>query len=298
MVKVKKPNFFIIGAPKCGTTSLAAWLSEHPQVFFSKHKEPHHFNTDQNWVITPGRDDYERLFAEANEQHLAIGEGSVWYLYSKQAINNIKKYAPQAKFIVCLRNPVEMAYSLHGQQIFSGNEHIYDFKEAWSLNDVRLRGELVRHLCREPKHLAYGTACLLGEQLQRLFLQVTRDRVHILFLDDVKNDPKTAYLSVLKFLGLSENSNQNFEVKNLAKKRKSMLIRQAVLLLGNIKRRLGIKKSFGILTMIDSHNIKYRTRQSLDVEMKRKMQDYFHKDIALLESLLDKDLSSWKKNDR
>jgi hypothetical protein len=292
---MKKPNFFIIGAPKCGTTSLATWLSEHPQVFFSKYKEPHHFNIDENYVITPDCDDYERLFDGANEQHLAIGEGSVWYLYSKQAINNIKKYAPKAKFIVCLRNPVEMAYSLHDQQVFSGNENIYDFAEAWSLSDKRLRGESVNRWCREPKHLAYGTACLLGEQVQRLFLQVPRDRVHIFLLDDVKNDPRTAYLSVLKFLGLSENSNQDFEVKNSAKKRRSMLIRQAVLLLGNIKRRLGIKKSFGILTMINNQNAKYRTRRLPDVEMRSKLQDYFHEDITLLESLLGKDLSSWKK---
>jgi predicted nuclease of predicted toxin-antitoxin system len=100
---------------------------------------------------------------------------------------------------------------------------------------------------------------------------------------------------VLKFLGLSENSNQDFEVKNSAKKRKSMLIWQAVLLLGNIKRRLGIKKSFGILTMINNQNAKYRTRRLLDVEMRSKLQDYFHEDITLLESLLGKDLSSWKK---
>lgn len=290
---MKKPNFFIIGAPKCGTTSLAAWLSDHPQVFFSPYKEPHHFNTDENSVWIPDRDEYESLFKGASERHLAIGEGSVWYLHSKHAVPNIEQYAPQAKYIVCLRNPVEMAYSLHEQQIFSGNENTLDFREAWCLNNARLSGEAVSRWCREPTHLAYRTACLLGAQLQRLYANVPRERVHVVLLDDVKRDPRDAYLKVLAFLRVDDDGRTVFAVKNPAKARKSMLLRRAVQVLGGLKRGLGIKYNFGLLNALDKKNIQYRARAPLSPDMRSQLQDYFTEDIALLERLLGKDLQHW-----
>ncbi|MGR8952993.1 MAG: sulfotransferase, partial [Gammaproteobacteria bacterium] len=99
----------------------------------SPHKEPLHFNTGEAWITTPDRRDYEKLFKGASERHIAVGEASTWYLYSMTAVANIEAYVSDARYIVCLRNPVEMAYSLHEQQIVCGNEHIEDFERAWKL---------------------------------------------------------------------------------------------------------------------------------------------------------------------
>ena len=85
---VRKPNFFIIGAPKCGTTSLATWLSGHPNVFMSAVKEPHFFNTDDRRFIST-LEAYENLFRAASSDHCAVGEASVWYLSSTEAVRNI-----------------------------------------------------------------------------------------------------------------------------------------------------------------------------------------------------------------
>lgn len=132
---MKKPNFFIIGAPKCGTTSLAAWLAEHPQIFMSPIKEPQFFNKDVGFPMK-SLQAYEKLFKDASSGHIAVGEATVLYLYSKVAVRNILDYNPDAKFIVCLRNPVDMAYSLHEQWFFNGIEDIEDFKEAWLMQDI------------------------------------------------------------------------------------------------------------------------------------------------------------------
>ena len=113
---MKKPNFFIIGAPKCGTTSLANWLAEHPRVFFSDTKEPHFFCTD-GYTGVKTLKQYEKLFEDAKPHHLAVGEGSTHYLFSKVAVPNILVYNPDARFIVCLRNPVDMAPSLHSERL-------------------------------------------------------------------------------------------------------------------------------------------------------------------------------------
>jgi len=85
---MKKPNFFILGAPKCGTTSLAMWLSEHPNIFMCPIKEPHYFNTDGLQRIKT-LEQYESLFTDAKPEHVAVGEASTHYLYSKEAVPRI-----------------------------------------------------------------------------------------------------------------------------------------------------------------------------------------------------------------
>ena len=90
----RRPDFFILGAPKCGTTALSEYLRRHPRVFVSRPKEPHYFCADFDYYYAPGQrteEHYLRLFAEADEGHLAVGEASVWYLYSEDAARNIAR---------------------------------------------------------------------------------------------------------------------------------------------------------------------------------------------------------------
>lgn len=269
------------------------WLSEHPQVFFSAEKEPHFFNTDHAWILTPTLKDYERYFLGAKSNHLAVGEGSVWYLYSKTAVLNIEKYSPGARYIVCLRNPIDMAYSLHEQQVITGNEHIKDFALAWRLKDARLQGKEVSHWCVEPSHLAYGNVCKLGEQLQRLYKTVPSNRVFTVLLDDLKDNPRQLYLDILYFLNLDDDDRCEFQAENMAKKLKSISLRKIVRMIGYFKQIMGVRKGLGILKAIDRYNIYYRPRQKMDRELKLELIEYFKADIKLLEKLLNRDLSFW-----
>src|SRR6202044_1854761 len=156
-----KPNFFILGAPKCGTTSLAAWLAGHPEIYLSPTKEPHFFNTDHR-RLTNSLESYEQLFAATDQRHRAVGEASVWYLASSTAAANILNYSPEAKFIVMLRDPTEMASSLHEELVFTGREDVVDFAEAWNLQETRQNRRHVPVKVWEPKFVQYGEACSLG----------------------------------------------------------------------------------------------------------------------------------------
>lgn len=81
------PELYIIGAPKCGSTALARYLSEHPNISFSKPKEPHLFATDlpkQRLVDTAP--EYLELFPPSKAKPTIRAEGSVWYLYSREAV--------------------------------------------------------------------------------------------------------------------------------------------------------------------------------------------------------------------
>ena len=161
----RRPNFFILGAPKCGTTALSAYLREHPRVFVSQPKEPHYFCDDFDYYYAPGQRSeahYLGLFADADERHLAVGEASVWYLYSATAARNIIAFAPDARIIVMVRNPVELVPSLHSQLRYMLDEAEPDPAAAWDLLDARARGEGLPDTVRVPEFLQYRDAARLG----------------------------------------------------------------------------------------------------------------------------------------
>jgi hypothetical protein len=99
------PNFVIVGAPKCGTSSLARWLMEHPEVYVVPEKELHFFTGYWN----QGVDWYENCFAPDGER--AVGEASPTYLQNHTAHARMQSLIPDAKLIAIMRNPVDRAYS-------------------------------------------------------------------------------------------------------------------------------------------------------------------------------------------
>jgi sulfotransferase family protein len=287
---MKKPNLFIIGAPKCGTTSLAEWLRQHPQVFLPKSRiEPNFFNTDHVEKFRLTLAEYERLFDSVGDQHKHVCEKSVWYLSSTEAVPSILEYSPDAKFVVCVRNPIEMAYALHHHQVFDGIERLSSFRDAWEAQGERATKQ--DRSARSSTYLLYGWTCQLGAQLERLLARARAERVHVLFMDDIKKAPEAAYAGLLDFLTLSPFT-PKFPVVNQAKANRFPLIRQIAIKAGGAKRALGIRRPFGILDRIGRWN---RTTQKWqpDEEMTGVLSSYFEEDVALLARLTGRDLSHW-----
>lgn len=223
------PNAFLIGGAKCGTTSMALALAEHPNVWFSTPKEPNFFNTDFDvryrkrfgrYDGFPSRECYEAMFAGATAQHRVRMEGSVWYLCSDVAVPSILREQPQARFVVMLRNPVDVAFSLHSQLYWSFQEEEADFARAWSFQERRQRGESIPPLNLEPRLLQYRTLCALGSQLERVLQWAGRERVHVLLLDDLIREPRRVYLETLAFLGLVDDGRRDFSARNENKRHK------------------------------------------------------------------------------
>jgi hypothetical protein len=129
-----RPNFFIVGAPKCGTTALYEYLRLHPNIFMPQYKEPHSFATDLGaYPLIKSPDAYAELFRDACGRHLRVGEASVYYLRSSTAIANIHDFDPEAKIIALFRNPVDLVHALHAQLLYVGEEVVPDFEAAWRL---------------------------------------------------------------------------------------------------------------------------------------------------------------------
>lgn len=288
---MRRPDFFILGAPKCGTTSLAAWLAAHPRIFIPI-KEPHYFNTDEARIFTTLAA-YERLFRRATPDHLAVGESSVWYLYSTAAVSNIEAYAPTARYIVLLRNPLDMAPSLHEQLVFAGVEPEEDFGAAWALQLERRHGRAVPGGMLQPRRLLYGDACKLGAQMARLYERVSRHRVLALLLDDLQADARGAYTRVLEFLGAPDDGRETFPVLNASKVRTVPGIGQLTAAAYRLKHALGIERSFGMLDRLDTLTSERNRRPPLPPRLRAELNDYFADDVRHLSSLLGRDLSHW-----
>jgi len=302
-ITTRKPNFFIIGAPKCGTTSLAYWLSEHPQIYFSPVKEPFFFSSDvfQNFSSW---EEYLGLFADANEDHRAIGEGSTHYLFSRVAVQRIEEAFEDPKYVVVVRDPVDMAYAFHQQQIYGLNENIKDFEKAWRLSPERRAGKQVPPSCQSPMLLDYQNFCLVGEQIERLYAVVPKGRVLILKLDDFRVDSQKEYLKVLRFLNLEDDGRQNFQVYNQAKrwrhKWQGRIVRGLSKFINEIKykRQTLPRKSLGVVDFLKQKTLINDQRPKLTPAFEFELRAFYRDDVSLLSHLLNEDLLNfWHYND-
>jgi Sulfotransferase domain len=303
------PDFFVVGAPKCGTTSLCSYLETHPGIFMSPVKEPHYFYSDFRPSTAPGGrvgafarpDYYSRLFKNAADNQLC-GEGSTLYLFSRFAIRDILKANPHAKLIAMVRNPLDMVVSFHGQKVYSLEEKELDFAVAWSLSEARGRGERVLPGCRAPEELNYKSMGRLGEQIGRLLKLAHPEQVHIIVFDDFLSDTAASYRGVLRFLGLWDPGTTEFPVVNARREHRvqwvSNFLRHPPPPLKQVKSVLTQYFPAELKRMgkpIRRMNTRPAAKPAIGAEMKREMAREFTDDIELLGSLLRRDLSHWYK---
>jgi hypothetical protein len=300
----RRPNFFIVGAPKCGTTALATYLREHSQIFMTQQKEPHYFAGDypifrEVW----SEKQYLRLFRSADNSHLAVGEASVWYLYSENALPRIKAFSPDARIIVQVRNPVDLVYSYHSQALRALNEDEADFWTAWQLQAERRAGRHIPPTCRMPQLLQYAAHGQLGTKLEQLLTVFPKEQLHVVVFDDLVADSRRTYLDVLDFLGVSDDGRMMFKPVNehmaVRSQRVARLVqRPPAVVRWAIKQRtrMGIRP-MGILKQARLANWQTEQRAPMPAVVRQALIDQFSAEIDLLEQLLKRDLSRWREVD-
>lgn len=290
------PDFFIIGAPKSGTTALSTYLMQHPDIGFSVPKEPHYFNDDFSTRYTYSLGEYMKCFGPTSADKPSVGEGSVFYLRSRTAVPNILKYAPDAKFIVMLRNPVEAVYSWHWQAIYSFGENILDFEQAWLAQRERAQGRRIPRYNRLHEALEYGPLFTYGEQLERLYRAVPEHRVRVILFDDLQKDPSSTYKQTLEFLNVRELELPRYDVINSSKKNRYQTFETISNGLGAVKRALGIKRGFGALKRLKKWNTRYQQRPPLSASFKSTLRAYYHDDVLKTSSIIHRNLDEWVRD--
>lgn len=309
----QKPNFFVVGAVKAGTTSLYHYLSQHPQVFLSPVKEPNYFSTDidvasfsDSYLRNPLADldsyfnqkplqkihaaffvrkphQYELLFNGATTQK-AIGEFSTSYLFSSKAALNIYNYNPDAKIIAILRNPVERAFSHYLMAL------------RYSFTTKRFMDAIKEDMKQKEK--GWGISELFielgmyADQIKAYQDIFPASQIKILLHDDLKNNPENLLKDICLFLEIGPHEFIFKEKHNVASVPKYKRL-MGIMTDTGVKKKINkffpdsMKKHVKNLLFTSSHLPKMAQAEKLF------LLDIYREDIQKTSQLINRDLSDW-----
>ncbi len=317
MTKTNFPNFFLVGAAKAGSTSVAHYLGEHPQIYLSPIKEPNYFSRadinpnhfrellkkriamfDEDKYFTTS--EFTSLHAAylTNEQHykmlfqkadgdLVTGEASVSYLWSPTAPQEIYNANPNAKIIMVLRNPIDRAFS-HYLMDLRVNFTKLSFLDA-------LKKDLESPYKTWNANSKYIELGLYSEQIKRYLAIFPNQNVKIIMFDTLKKNTKQEMINLFEFL----NVDSGFAPDYNKKYNESYLYKNEFV---NAVSRNAKLSHF--LRSILNENIKNKIRHlittkkaipTITADERNYLGTFFKEDIAKIEILLQTNLSDWYK---
>lgn len=208
------PDAVILGAQKCGTSSLQGYLVQHPGVIAPLRKEVHYFDLN----FERGESWYRAHFGREREPGLNL-DASPYYLFHPAVPARLHALLPDAKLIVLLRDPVRRAYSHYWHEHARGREKL-SFEAAIDAEPARLgdidaalaRGDIDRSEAHQ--HLSYLARGRYAEQLERWYALYPRERVLVLRFEDLVRQPLAVLNETLAFLGLPPASSANLGARN------------------------------------------------------------------------------------
>jgi len=295
-VKCREPNFFIVGASRSGTTSLANYLGQHSDIYMSPVKEPSYFIKDYP-VTVQNYSEYLSLFKDAGNAR-AIGEASTGYLFDPDAAQAIHERFQDAKIIIILRNPIDMAASLWRYLVLNGNE-TKSFEDAITPKEREYRKtEEFKKSCASwiwyPAY-QYVERALYFNQVESYIKIFGRDRVRIYIFENFARSPVKICQDIFTFLGvdntfipvvkiLNESGDLRFPtIKKLTDRLYTVL--QPLLPLGLILKLGKLRRA--IIT-------DKQKKALINPSTRKVMEALFRDDIVKLESLLGHEIREWK----
>ncbi|MEP7128853.1 MAG: sulfotransferase [Chitinophagales bacterium] len=297
-----KPGFFVVGAPKSGTTSLYEYLRQHPQVYLPRIKELNFFCTDLHFRF-PLLDEQKFLAYYADyKNESAIGEVSVWNLYSGIAAEQIHRFNPAAKIIILLRNPVDMMYALHSNHVFNDNEIITDFEEALNAQSDRKKGLRISPAIKCPvEALYYFDVASYAVQVKRYLELFGAEKVKVILFDDFIADTEKVYLDILRFIEVDELLPAAFKVYNASKTIRSGFIRQLTVHTPSLIKEVGrwifphqSARRDWLMYWLWKLNTKEKKRSALNPVLRKKISGMMNDDMDTLEKILGRKLDQWR----
>ena len=301
MREVKKPDFFIVGAPKSGTTSLYFYLKSHPEIYLPRRKELLYFCDDLHFTYPLLNEQQFLEYYKDFRNEKTAGEVSVWNLFSTNASKRIKEFNPKAKIIAILRSPADMLYSLHSNHVFNQNEIIPDFEEAWNAVAERKSGKRISKVIKCPvEGLYYTEIGKYSEQLQRYYDVFGRDKVKVILFEEFKSNTKAVYSDLLKFLEVDVSIIPELKVYNSSKTIRSSWMRNMTVNAPQWMRKTGRTifphqsgRRDWLMKTLWKINTKEAEKKKLSSSLRSILLNHYQDDIQRLENLIGRDLSIW-----
>jgi hypothetical protein len=303
----RPPDFFLIGAPKAGTSALHAALAAHPHLFLSRVKEPKYYmcgdspppgyrgpgdaHSNQEWIWQ--RERYLRLFEGAPEGSLR-GESTPFYLYNRDARRRIAVDRPDAKLIAVLRDPVDRAYS--------------NWMHLW-MDGLEPRADVVEAVRHEQKRIDagwapfwhYSSLGMYGRQLADLFDHFPREQVLLLRYKSLIEEPDATLNRVFGFLGVEgadvrtipSDNTRPFVRDGVRARTVGPVIRAGAAVGQFLPPKVWRKVSKPLITQLQKGGDP--SRPKLTPEQRTLLLEPHLEDIALLEELTGESFDQWRE---
>jgi hypothetical protein len=296
---MRKPDFLIIGAPKCGTTAMAHYLASHPEIGMAQPTKPHFFGRDLK-VPRACHTEAEYLSLFPSNARL-WGEATPYYLYSETAAQDIYEFNPAMKLIIMLRNPVDLVYSLHCQRVSNSinSETILTLRDAIAAEGDRALGHRLPPAYPDPKMTLYTKIATFYPQVQRYLKLFPADQMHIILYDDLTSDVGAVYQQVLAFLGATSMQPDRLPVINANRTWRCRGLQQVLETppqgLKTTLHRVGItgKTVYPLYRWLTRANQKVVARSPLDPALAAQLRNRFRPDLDQMSQLLGRSLLHW-----
>jgi len=284
-----KPNVFLVGAAKAGTSALSNFLSQHPEVYMSPIKEPYFF-VENRHIET--KSEYLQLFKNSTREKV-LCEASTGYLYDNSSAVLIKKFCSSAKIIISLRNPIDMAFSFWKYMSIHGSENLPFFD---AINDFsnRTSERFIKNCAGRPENYLYIERAKYFEQVKRYYDVFGANSVKVVLFEQFSSEPFKVLQDIFHFLNVEKSFKPNISVINKGgeirfewlkkiRNKKYPLLKKFIPLLLRDKIRLFIRDI----------NVKKGKSVRLTSEERVSLYNVFEQDVLKLRKLTGIDLSLW-----
>lgn len=283
--KVNWPNFFVVGPPKAGTTSIAHHLKKHPQVFIPDVKEPHYFSPHIESVVNLNLDEYRRLYEKASG-YTAIGDLSASYFLYEEVPGRIFEVSPDARIVMMLRDPVARAYSDFTFARTLGIEPETAFRKALQRYETRDSPEWYLSRCYIEQGLYYSPV----RRYQETF---GKERVLLLPFDDLTRNPREFFARIATHIGVNPGFFETVDLSEALNEYRMPRWRSLV----NLVRRLRLQQMIPASMLRRLRPLFFDTnRDPLDEESRRLLQEMYKPDVAQLEELMGRKFPELRKS--
>lgn len=293
----RRPDLFIVGAPKCGTTAMTRYLEAHPEVFVAARKDLHHFGSDLAFRNRP-REPYTAYlerFAGAGDSRWAC-DSSVWYLFSSRAADEMQAASPGARIIAMIRHPVDAMHALWSQLRLNGlgDEDIADFAEALAAEPDRLAGRRIPPETPLPSALHYREVVSFSGQLQRYIDTFGPDQVRIIVQEEMKADTPSTMHDIYSWLGVETDVPSDLRKVNTSKAVRYEGLRRVLRATpGGLKDAVPAGLRRAVSRRIRNLNSKHAARPPLDPSLRARLSAEFAPEVARIESVLGRSVAAW-----
>jgi hypothetical protein len=273
------PSLLIVGAPRAGTTSLAAWLNGHPGIYVAPEKEVNFFSRERRWAQGPLH--YASRFAGAEPGQITC-DATPEYLAHELVPERLAATVPSARFVAILREPVARAYS----------HHCYISALGWERRPFAevVGAELAGSTHYANQQLARGR---YFDHLQRYARHLGRDQMLPLLFDDLVGDPDATVRRVLDFVGLEAHAppEGGWQALNAPQGR-----RWPGLLRWMVRHGAWSRLPGSMAKRIDALNSRPISFPPIDPELRDRLRAHMAPANAALEAWIDRDLSAWARS--